>query len=252
MNEFDSYLYGLILTDGNVYLQERNRGRISIELKREDEPLLLELCEHVPTARVSRRERDTNFKEGYKSAVFCETNGWFRGMLFAQGMLLRNKSIAGAPPNGRHVEPAFWRGVFDGNGSNGMTSENRPFISLATKSEPLKEALCSLLDREFGIKKNVNRNRRDDIYNIMLYNESAIQFMDYLYDGATIWLERKHVKYLECKQWVRAPTVLGGRRWTPEEDAYIMEHSLKESVEHLGRTYASVYQRRARLIKNAA
>lgn len=253
MNEFDSYLYGLIVTDGCIYLQKgSNKGKVTIELQRGDEPLLLELCKHVPSARISRRTRDTNFKDGCESSTFAESNGWFRGRLFAQGMMMRNKSIVGAPPNGRYVESAFWRGVFDGNGSNGMTSMNKPFISLTTKSEPLKEALCDLLEREFGIKKNVNRNKRDGVYNIMLSNEHAIEFMDYLYDGATIWLERKHDKYLECKQWKREPSVPGGRRWTPDEDAYVIEHSVKESVEHLGRTYNSVYQRKAKLKRSAA
>ena len=40
MNQFESYLFGLILTDGSVYLTTRNRGKIKIEIQRSDIGLL--------------------------------------------------------------------------------------------------------------------------------------------------------------------------------------------------------------------
>lgn len=249
MDEFDSYLYGLVITDGNVYLSG-NKGRIAIELQRGDEGLLVALARHVPSASVTRRKRDTNFKKGYESSTFAESNAWFRNRLFAQGMPQRDKSVIGAPPTCQYVESAFWRGVFDGNGSNGITATNTPFISLTTKSEPLKVCLCELLYKRFGIKKSVNRNKRDDIYNIMLTGEHAVAFMDYLYEGATIWLERKHEKYLLCKQWTPTPS-LRPRKWTVDDDLYVISHDIKTSMEHLGRTYNAVYQRIRRLKQGA-
>ena len=40
LDPLDSYLYGLILTDGSIYLTSRNRGKICIELNRKDKELL--------------------------------------------------------------------------------------------------------------------------------------------------------------------------------------------------------------------
>ena len=43
MNNFESYLFGLILTDGSVYLNTRNRGKITIELQKSDIQLLYDI-----------------------------------------------------------------------------------------------------------------------------------------------------------------------------------------------------------------
>ncbi len=36
-----SYIMGLLMTDGNLYLTSRNRGHISIELSQKDQDILV-------------------------------------------------------------------------------------------------------------------------------------------------------------------------------------------------------------------
>ena len=69
MNQFESYLFGLILTDGSVYLTTQNRGKITIELQRSDIELLEKIQQNIPESIISIRKRNTNFKKGYESAT---------------------------------------------------------------------------------------------------------------------------------------------------------------------------------------
>lgn len=67
MNNQESYLYGILLADGNLSLASRNRGRVTLELQEEDLSLLQKIHNLYPKSKLSSRTRDTNFKQNYKS-----------------------------------------------------------------------------------------------------------------------------------------------------------------------------------------
>ena len=98
----------------------------------------------------------------------------------------------------------FWRGVIDGDGSLGITSKNIPFISLVTKSENLKIEYLKFLEKYLNIKKSINRNKRDNVYNIMVTNENAIKLINLIYyDTSKIYLNRKFIKAKQVLLWQR-------------------------------------------------
>ena len=105
-----------------------------------------------------------------------------------------------------------------------------------------------MLFEKFGIEKDVHRNKRDGVYNIVVSNEDALNVIHYLYDDSTLYLDRKYQKALETYQWIRTiPKAPPRKRWTPEQDEYILSHSIEESMEYLGRTKQSVKTRLYRL-----
>lgn len=240
MNKFESYLYGLILTDGSLYLQSRNRGRIAIELQASDIDLLYQLQQQIPHSSIHTRTRDTNFKKNYQSVIFTNYQKEFRDRFINYGIPLKNKKTIGTVPMVPYSINDFWRGVYDGNGSIGFTSKNEPFVSLVTKSEPLKEELCKLLASKFNIHKNINPNQRDKIFNIVLKNEDAIQFCDFLYENAPIYLQRKYDEYQKMKTWIRTKPRLREQSWSMAEIQYIQTHTIQESMTHLHRTKSSI------------
>ena len=88
----------------------------------------------------------------------------------------------------------------DGDGSLGMTGQGLPFISLVTKSEYLKEGYLDFLESHLGIKKNVSRNKRDGVYNIMSNSKPALVISNYLYsNNPKLYLDRKYNNYLFMK-----------------------------------------------------
>ena len=74
---------------------------------------------------------------------------------------------------------------------------------MCAKSENIKQFICTHMFDTLGIEKKINRNKRDDIYNIMLTKELSQQYSEILYKDSTIYLDRKYKKYLEVQNWER-------------------------------------------------
>ena len=118
------------------------------------------------------------------------------------GFPKKDKTIVAAPPQTKYSEKDFWRGVIDGDGSLGLTGAGLPFISLVTKSENLKNEYLKFLEKYLGLKKNINRNKRDAVFNIMSNSGNAIKIVDLLYsNNPPIYLDRKYNKYTEMITW---------------------------------------------------
>ena len=240
MNNFESYLFGLILTDGSIYLTTRNRGKITIELQKSDIQLLYDIQKQIPESKVNTRKRDTNFKKDYESGIWSNYQSSFRETMFSYGLPKENKRIIGNTPNVPYSEKDFWRGVFDGNGSIGFTKQNEPFISFVITSENLKNSLCKLLSEKFNIYKNVHPNKRDKIYNIVLKNEDAISFANFMYENNNIHLKRKYDKYKQFSQWKRTKKRIRQKSWTIDDINFIKTHDIRESMIVLNRTEKSI------------
>lgn len=240
LSPLNSYLYGLILTDGNIYLTTRNRGRVSIELNSRDKELLEKLYNQIPNCALHERIRNTNYNSCSKTTILTNHQKQFRQFFIDHGIPTKNKSTNGSIPNTEYMVPDFWRGVYDGNGSIGYTQQNEPFISLATKSTPLANELFKLLREKFQITKNIKPNKRDHIYNIVLKNEDAIVFTNFIYHQATIYMQRKFNIYQTFQQWKRTKKHHIERSWSFEELTFIQTHTIEESIQHLNRTKSAI------------
>lgn len=192
MNEIESYIYGLLVTDGNLYLTSRNRGRVTLEISEKDTDIIDKLVSLIPKSRKRRRTRSTNFKKNVNFVSFTNYQKEFRDNLIKEGYPTSNKTENANAPIVSYDEVSFWRGVIDGDGSIGITSNGEPFVSFATKSEKLKNEYLDFLNKRFNIVKHINRNTRDNIYNIMVMNQHAVNLSRLLYFGSSIHLKRKY------------------------------------------------------------
>ena len=114
----------------------------------------------------------------------------------------------------------------------------------------MKDSFLFFLDSITGKKKIVSRNKRDGIYNIVVYKEDAQKVVDSLYYDKCMCLERKKEKAIEVTSWKRPYSmrkIENKRNWTKEEDDYILIHSILESKEHLKRSESSIKTRIWRL-----
>ena len=70
MDKNQSYIYGLLITDGNLYLTSRNRGRVTLEVSDKDKDIVESLVKIIPNSSTRIRTRDTNFKQNYTTYTF--------------------------------------------------------------------------------------------------------------------------------------------------------------------------------------
>ena len=245
--EEKSYLYGLFGADGTLSLSSRNRGELYIELNERDADIIYQIHNILPNGTIHRRSRLTNF--GNMEAIsYTNHQMWVRQEFINFGFPVGKKSETIDVPNSEYDEFAFWRGFLDGDGSCGLTSKNRPFLSLVTASESIKDAYLIFLNKYFQITKRINRCKRDNVYNIMICDEAALAVCERLYAHATIYIQRKYDTYLMMKMWKRqVPKAPLRKSWDEEQDSFILTHSTKESANYLCRTTSSIKNRKFRL-----
>lgn len=251
-----SYFFGFAQTDGSFTKSTRNRGKLQIEVGKGDLHILKSFQKLFPYvySSIKKRRRNTNFKNNYESYVLAIFNQEFRREINILGLPYGKKSNIISFPEVQFCERDYLRGLLDGDGSVGITKKGYPFISFTVKSEALKNYFFNILERVIQERKRVVRNKRDDIYNIMLNREKAQQFMKYLYYSDCLALKRKLKNVKKALRWKRPKVINRVFKdfWEPKDDEYILNHSIQESFHHLNRTERSVKMRLWRLKNHKA
>jgi hypothetical protein len=227
-----SYLIGLIQSDGYLIKREGERGekgKMTIELSMRDSSILRKVKKLIPVySAIRTRVRDTNFKKEYKSISLFVYNKEFRRTVNHYGVPYGKKSNIIQPPKQKHSEVDYWRGIIDGDGSIGFTETKRPFVSLVTASNKLFKSYCKFIYKYIGIKHNPKRNKRDNIYNVILFNEDAKKILTVLYYKNCLSISRKYKLAIKIIKLKIAPLI--NKRWTEEETKYIMKNSNKDCL----------------------
>lgn len=252
--EEDSYILGILQGDGSSTEQSRNRGRIALELHSRDIDVLIKIQSIIQreyNCTINHRERVTNFTNE-EVVTFSRIGIYDREFrsLIRKYLPVGKKSMNIAPPAN---EPWFdlWgylRGIFDADGSIGVSSGDKPFWSLCTSSTAVRDIFTATIKSVLGVDKHVNRNARDGVYNICLFNEDAIEFTSKMYKDASIWLDRKHDKFIsELLTWERKTPKRKTRRkcWTELDDKILncAEYSIEEKMKLLNRSAKSIKSR---------
>ena len=246
-----SYFFGFVQTDGTLGWSSKNKkrkkGRLQIELGEKDLHILESFRRLFPLiyCGMSIRNRNTNFKKNYKSYTFTICNIDFRNEINELGIPYGRKSRIISPPKTGFRERDYIRGLIDGDGSVGVTDRGFPFISFTIKSEELKDYLLSVIERVTGEKKKLNRNKRDNIYNIVINREKAQNFVKHLYYPNCLTLKRKLKKAKIVLKWKRPKDMkrVFQKFWEEWEDKYILNHTIEESCNFLKRTENSIGMR---------
>ena len=250
-NPVHAYLYGLIQTDGHLSKDTRNRGKLRIEMSYKDADVLEVLAGWIPYhTKISTRTRSTNFAAEYKSVILSVYAKEFRDELAHLGMNFGEKSKIIDVPNCAFSKADYFRGIVDGDGSLGFTSNKFPFLSLCTASEKLAMAYVEFIREKTGKEKRLIRNSRDKIFNITVYKEEAQTISGILYYEGCLAISRKTRLALEIQDWKRPKSmrrVPNKKFWSKEEDVFILSHIIADSVVELQRSESSIKTRLWRL-----
>ena len=209
-----SYMIGLFQTDGSMYETLRNRGKFSLSLSVKDEDIIYKLKKLIPyNSNISKRFKKTHFKRGdkiyeYNNEIisFTVSNKYFRNFLITCNIPYGKKSKFINPPinleNFSKID--YIRGLFDGDGSLGFTKQGFPYIGFVTESEKIKDYLLIFFSEiTSNVQKNVSRNKRDNIYNILIYKEDAVKFCKMIYYNNCLSINRKCEISKDIIEWIR-------------------------------------------------
>lgn len=194
-----SYCLGFILGDGHI---SSEKYRLSIELSSRDEDIIYKIKEVIDyefkvSCSISTRTRDTQFKKSYQSIILRLNSKPVISTLVAMGIPKGKKSETISKPSCDFSEIDLIRGYIDSDGSLGLTANNRPFISAVISSDSFKDFFLDFILRNLGIKKSINRNTRDNVYNVFMSGKNALRLIKLLYGDNKISLDRKSHKALE-------------------------------------------------------
>lgn len=134
-NPFYAYLFGFAQTDGHLYEQSRNRGKLRIEIGKQDAEILETFKRLLPfNSSIRYRVRTTNFGKNYESVIWTVCDKGFRDCLKDWGFPVGKKSEIIKTPCVEFSQTDYFRGLIDGDGSLGLTANGFPFVSLVTSS----------------------------------------------------------------------------------------------------------------------
>lgn len=253
-NKEHAYLIGFIQTDGSIYDNTRNRGKITIELSKKDINILQKLS-LLFDCNISLTERKRNIKIKHYEYIDNETSTLSIFDLDTRNQIKqyvpssKKSDIISKPDN--IIEIDYWRGIIDGDGSIGFMKNGFPFISLVTKSDALAKDYILFISNIIGYQKECNKNKRDNAYNIMTTNEDAQKIIKFLYYENCLSIDRKYNMAQDIFKWIRPDNVkkidFKRKKWTNEEDNFILSHEIEESMDYLNRTEKSIKMRLYRL-----
>jgi len=246
-----AYLFGFLQADGHLHRGKGNKGSLSVEVMASDRLILESFARLIPFhSGIYERRRTTYFKEAHASVAWYVSNQSFREELVRLGLPEGRKSAAIAPPIELRSSPDYYRGLIDADGSLGLTSPGFPFVSLTTASDLSAECYIDYLFRITGQLKSIRRNRRDNVFNIVVYKEDAQAVASRLYYDGCLALPRKSTKARDVGSWRRPDSmtrVSGRKSWTCDQDRIVLLEPTKIAASMLGRTVNSITVRRARL-----
>ena len=120
-DEHKSYIIGFLHGDGHYEVRSRNRGRISIELNIRDIDILDKIEKIIIDVSRGTKIQDTNFKKDYHSCFLNIFKKEIRDFLnIPSGKKCSNIEI---PPDVIIIH--YLRGLYDADGSMGITSKNK-------------------------------------------------------------------------------------------------------------------------------
>lgn len=211
-SEEKAYWLGFMAADGyltNPRPESHQGWRVGISLGLIDKDHLIKFKECIDTSYpVNIYEVKGGFKIGVKYARILMASNKMATDLISNGVT-PNKSLNISFPKEEFVpqnlQRHFIRGYFDGDGTLTATKSKYGLMyefKITSTDDILNNINSILFENNLTHKKAALRKRNpDDVVSYLGYggNNQVEKIMDYLYEDASIFMERKFNKYLEFK-----------------------------------------------------
>jgi hypothetical protein len=187
--EEKAYYLGLLLADGSRFT---GRNAVSIDLQEPDSHILEGLRDAVCPGRTLKTYPNHGVCRKHLRVRLLMTNRRLSESLEKLGMVLHKSTLLGAvvdleEPLRRHLV----RGYFDGDGS-AYRQDVGNHVRLRVGMRGTEAFLRSLLPW-LPVPMKVRFNKQWEIYTSRHFE--AMDLCEWMYEGATVFLGRKHQKY---------------------------------------------------------
>lgn len=200
-----AYILGLLYSDGCNY---EPKNTISISLQEDDKELLDLVRKEIGSEKEleyidysNKHDFGYNYKNQYRLLIF---SSHMSRELHNKGVVA-NKSLKIDFPKwlDPSLFPHFIRGVYDGDGSvcqSYRNENNKPILVTITATENMCLAIKDICKKYIGINASIYdascHNGITKVLTISGRNVAKI-FLDWIYDGADIFLQRKYDRYVD-------------------------------------------------------
>lgn len=202
--EDKAYFLGLFYADGYVNLKS---NYIQLGLKEDDIDILHSFREYIGfngNIRFDLMNNKTKFRRIIiQSQRLCNDLNKL-GCFQKKSLILKFPNEQQVP---NHLLNHFVRGYFDGDGyiSCGIKQNNEKYVHVSiTSTLDFCLVLKHTVYNSLGVKSSIHKTPTNDITkNITVGGfRSCILLLDWLYDKSTIFLKRKHNKYIKAKNMI--------------------------------------------------
>jgi hypothetical protein len=203
--EEKAYILGLIYADGNNY---KKQYRIAIKLLRKDRDLLAKISniiygeDHLEDLKVRKNGKT------YRYTALRIYSKHISEVMEKHGVVPRKSLILTFPRwLDEKLYPHFIRGMIDGDGSIYLNEKKNPGTQVYTSligTANVNNFIAAYLLKRLGVKiykRPVKNKSRRKFYTLVIQGAArSLCFLDWIYQDSSIFLDRKHDRYLRLKE----------------------------------------------------
>lgn len=203
-----AYILGMFSADAAITYKPYN---VKLELKSDDEDILQKIKNamnyNFDIKHYKNKCRTENYNYICNTSRLNITNKNIVLKLADYGIVPRKSNILNFDFNKipKEYHSHYLRGLWDGDGTISFNTSRKtpqPTMNL-TSSTIMIENIVMLLNKNFTINPYLYNRRENNVNNTTMIvgkQQDIKNLLDFLYKGATIYLDRKYEKYIECKK----------------------------------------------------
>lgn len=210
--EDKAYFLGLLFADGTNYYNNLKK-KVVIDLQEEDKEILVKFSHFLYNDEFISSVKGRN---GHKNQSRLAIHGKYISTKLHELGCVSNKSLVLKFPEtilNLELQRHFIRGYFDGDGSiskSNRVSNNKiiddyhaSIVSTNNFCQEVIKIVNNNIDIHFTDRITTPNSQNNITHTISIRgNFQILKFMDWLYQDATIYMQRKYNKYLDLKNYV--------------------------------------------------
>ena len=195
--EEKAYWLGFLYADGYVTSDE---DKVGLSISVNDIEHLERFKEFLQTTAPINIYNCSGYNNDNKYCRLIVTSRKMKNDLMNLGVVPHKTTIITFPQLDEKLVPHFIRGYFDGDGSWSFNANRDEYQFKVCGTKEFLEGMLRHIGTETKLYQRYPERNVNNWYTSIGGRQQVLSIMKYLYDDATIYLERKYKKYTHLKQ----------------------------------------------------